>query len=414
MPSMRRRSVLMSVAVGSVTFAGCSTARERVGDVLRESPERVVDPDWTPKPGEWAGPGYDATNSGHNPRAGPPQERPQIEWDYDLEDWTRSLAVADGTVFVSTDAEVVALNVEDGTVRWRNEVDDTRGLWYVDGRLYELRPRKENRSGELWARSLDGEEIWHTDVDGSRSIRLLHEQGGYVYLCGIGAYWTLHADTGEIVRERDSTLDIVVSDDEHLYASGGGLLTEYEATGRTLEEGWQAQITRSGDLVLRDDGIYHVNRSANTWGTGSVDPELAVTRYDRNGTETETFTIPFYGAHLASDDAGIVMGATTKLHEDGLIDASILAWDTDGDMRWEYDLPTGITSPIVADGTVYTCTGENAQPMTVLALDSDTGDRQWEWSWDGEARGHGDIVKMATADATLYVGDGSRVIALRE
>ncbi|AUX10637.1 pyrrolo-quinoline quinone [Halalkaliarchaeum desulfuricum] len=414
MPSMRRRAVLSSAAAISIGLAGCTTARERVGDLLREPPERVVDPDWSPEPGTWAGRGYDGTNSRHNPYASPPQQVPERKWSYNLDDWTRSLVVADGTVFASTDTEVVALDAEDGTVRWRNEVHDTRGLRYVDGRLYELRPSQDNKSGELWARSLDGEEIWHTDLDGSGSLRLVHEQAGYVYVGGIGTYWTLHADTGEVVRKRDSRLDIVVSDDETLYAARGGLLTEYEATGRTLKEGWQAQISRSGDIMLRDRYIYHAKRSANTWGAGTEDPELTITHYDRNGVESGTFTVPYYGVHLASDDAGIVTGATTRHYEDGLIDAAILALTPDGDLRWDYELPSGITNPIVADETVYTCTGEIEQSMTALALDNESGERRWSWSWDGERREHGDIIKMAAAGETLYVGDGTSVIALRE
>lgn len=414
MPSMRRRAVLTSVAAVPVGLAGCSTARERAGDVLRDPPERVVDPEWSPEPGTWAGRGYDASNRGHNPHASPPRESPTVAWSYDLEDPTRSLVVADGTVFASTDAEVVALDAADGTVRWHDDVRDMRALRYVDGRLYELRPGSGAAVSELRARSPDGGEIWHTTLDEPGSLRFAHEQTGYVYVAGTGTYWTLHADTGDVVRERESGLDLVVSDDETLYAAHGGLLTEYEATGRTLEEGWQAQLPRTGDLVLRDDGLYHAGRTANTRGAGTGEPELTVTRYDRDGAEAGTVTVPYFGTHLASDDDGVVMAATTRRHDDGLVDASIVATTADGDVRWDAELPEGVTRPVVADGVVYACTGELAPRMTVLALDAETGDRRWEWSWDGERREHGDVVEMATAAETLYVGDGSRVIALRE
>lgn len=51
---MRRRPFLVAASATTVGLAGCTTARERLGDVRHSTPERRVDPDWRPGPGTCA------------------------------------------------------------------------------------------------------------------------------------------------------------------------------------------------------------------------------------------------------------------------------------------------------------------------------------------------------------------------
>ena len=197
---MRRRQVLAVTSTAVVGLAGCTTARERVGDVRRNPPARRVVPNWRPDEGTWVEREYGPQKRRYNPHATPPRTEPSIDWKQDLDEalgdgW---LVVADDTVYLATRHRVWALDTIDGALRWDHRIDGPAGLKYVDGRLYQL--NWNLYEPDLVARSPDGDEQWRTTVP--QHIRDVHEQNGYVFVAGRDRYWALHADTGGVVRER--------------------------------------------------------------------------------------------------------------------------------------------------------------------------------------------------------------------
>lgn len=433
MPSTRR-SFLATAGCATVALAGC-TAIQNPGDSTLSSPDRQVDPDWEPAPGSWPQRSYGPGNRRYNPHATPPRSEPSVDWRHSLGTPAEWLVVAEETVYVASSSEVVALNASTGDVRWEQSVEDSRGLQYVDGRLYEVNWQAADATGELWARSPDGDQLWHAEFDDP--ISALHEQSGYVYVGSPNTYRTLHADSGEVLGEHDRGLNRIGSVGESLYASTGGWLVEFGATGETLEEGWRTEMGRVVEPVIDGDTMYisrrgrgvtasedDASRDLSLYGLDGDDQSeeddepspssLDITFYDLDGTRQDVATIEYMGAYITAGGGGVVAAATTRTYEGGLLDAAIVAIDEDSDTQWEYPTPNGNTAPVVGDETVYTATGESGDTITLLALDRETGDRLWDWADAGTAgAGTGDPVEMAATADTLYVGGPEEVLALR-
>ncbi|ELZ07475.1 outer membrane protein assembly factor BamB family protein [Natrialba aegyptia] len=385
---MRRRQVLVAASSATVGLAGCTTARERLGDVRRSTPERRVDPDWRPGPGTWAEDDYGPAKRRYNPHATPPRTEPEIDWRYDLDNrlGDGSLVVANGTVYVSTRYRLVALDAADGTHQWEHDTDGASGLKYVDGRLYHLHWGLQE--SELVARSPTGDEQWRATVPSQ--ITGIHEQNGYVFVAGRDRYWTLHADTGQIVRERETWVRNMAAANGMLYAAFSGILASYEGEGRTLAERWRVQSqnpTESRHPTIAEELIY-VSQYQPPADGGDV------VVYDADG-ETQHRVELDYGsfAITVAENGPIVAPIATSNRE-------LLAMRPDGSRRWTAGV-SGAAGAIVADGTVYA-----GYPLT--AMDAESGERLWERDTIGTAR-------FAAADSTLYASTAdNHIVALRE
>lgn len=386
MPSICRRQFLLAAPTATAGLAGCTTSRERVSDLVRSPPERRVDAGWRPEPGTWAERDYGPSKRRHNPHSTPPRTVPVVDWqhtfDAPLDDG--GFIVVDDTVYVATRRRLSAVDVADGRTRWQRSIDGPAGLKYIGRRLYQL--NWNLRESELVARSLGGNERWRTTIPGQ--IRAIHEQNGYVFVVGRNLYWTLHADTGEIIRERDKWVRNMASVGDALYAAFSGILVRYEIDGRALQERWQTKVgypTESGQPVVVKDLIYvpqYTNRDKGdvliSGPSGEKQHRIELDQSPLSVTITE------------SGEGAVV----SPMNGDEL-----LAVRPNGDRRWTADV-RGRSSAISANGMVFA-----GSPL--VALDETSGERLWKLDVDG-------IAQLATADSTLYVAKYDRLMAIRE
>lgn len=205
-------------------------------------------------------------------------------------------------------------------------------------------------------------------------------------------YWTLHADTGEVVRERDDWVRNVASAGDALYAAFSGILVRYEVDGRVLAERWRTQRDypiESAQPVVGENLIYVPQYAPASDGGGVLVAEPS--GEDRNEIELDHSPLHIT---LTEDGPVVVPSATNGA---GLGPRAIRP---DGGQRWTADVRRH-TSAISASGTVYA-----GNPL--VALDSESGERLWEQDVVGGA------VRLAAADSTLYVATHDRIVALRE
>lgn len=393
--SSSRRDLLAAVAAGSAALAGCTTldrVRKRVADERRDPPERRVAPDWSPAPGTWAGWGYGPGNTNHNPHAEPPRSDPAADWAHDIGGEVDSLVVAEGRVFASTGGAVVALDAEDGSLCWRRETDGHRRLRYVDGRLYEYGDHR------LWARTLEDESLWTVSLDETRHIYDILERSGYVFVGTIEGYLTVHADTGAVVRERDARFERLATDGERIFTRNKGRTRGYERTGRTLDRVWSTSSRRGYAGPTVAGGRVYV--SLRSVGDETEDVQM----YDTDGTDLGTEEFEETPTGVAPDDGRWFVGTSTvsarNLGESG----RLVSISADGDRRWSFEPDGGVTTPVVADDTVYAGPRSNAD-VPLVAFDADSGEELWRREASGTPR-------MATVDETLYVATDS-IVALR-
>ena len=385
---MRRRRILLLTSSATVGLAGCTTARERVGDIRRSPPERRVAPDWRPEQGMWAERDYGPQKCRHNPHSTAPRTEPSIDWQRDLDEALSDgwLVVADDTVYLATRHRLWALDANDGELRWEHHIDGSAGLKYIDGRLYQL--NWDLQAPELVARSPDGDEQWRTTV--SQQIRGVHEQNGYVFVAGRNRYWVLHADTGQIVRERDDWVRNMASAGDSLYAASSGILVRYDVDGRTLEERWRAQSeypTESGQPVIIEDQICDLQ-----YQPSADDGDVVL--YSSAGEKRHRIDLDYRPYRLTVTENGLIVSPSATS------DGPLLAIQSDGSQRWTADV-SGHASAIAANETVYA-----GYPL--VALDVESGERLWK---QDSIR----PVQLAATDSTLYAVTGdSRLVALRE
>lgn len=384
---MQRRQVLATTAAATAGLAGCTTARERVGDLARGPPERRVDADWRPESGTWAERDYGPANRRHNPHATPPSTEPEVAWERELEKLPTDgwVVVVDDTLFVATEYRLLALDTTDGTVRWERRIDGPAGLKYIDGRLYQVGWGLQEP--DLVARSLDGREQWRTTV--SDQLRGLHEQDGFVFVAGRSGYWTLHADTGVIVRERDEWVRNLASAGGAVYGAFSEILVRYEVRGRVLAEQWRVKsdtAAMSTRPVVDGETVY-----VPQYGASNDDGRVLVA--DQSGDLRRHVNLDHRPRQfIVTEDGPLVV-------QSGDRGTRLYAIQPDGEHRWKADV-AGRTEAVTADGTVYA-----GDPLA--ALDSESGERRWE-------RDVGGAVPLAAADATLYVATHDRLAALRE
>lgn len=381
MPSIRRRRLLKATPVAALGLAGCSSLQRPFERLRRPRPERRVDPDWRPGPGTWASHYYGPANRAYNPHATPPRTEPTAHWEQEFEASLDDggVVVADGTAYVTTERKLVAIAVEDGQRKWERRIFGPAGLTYVDGRLYQL--NWDLQESQVVARTPGGAEQWRTTIPDSLRGGL-HEQDGYVFLAGRDRYWTLHADTGDVVQSSDDWVRTLAVDDS-LYAAFAGILVEYEIDGPRLEERWRAQYrepTESRHPVV-GDGIY-----VPQWTPGNGGGALWVV--GASGEDRTTVELDHDPGDLTLTPRGPVVQSGEHL----------LALRANGARRWT--TAVGRQARVVAaDGTVYV-----GNPL--VAVDDETGERLWTREMDGSHR-------LAVVDSTLYAATDSRLVAFR-
>lgn len=383
---MHRREMLMVASAASIGLAGCTTVQDRIGDLRRSPPERRIASDWRPGTGTWAEREYGPAKRRQNPHASPPRTEPTVDWHHDIDTAhpDGGLVVADDMVYLTTQRRLLAVDAADGRIQWEHRIAGPAGLKFVDGRLYQLNWALQ--APDLVARSPGGEERWRTTVPDQ--LRGVHEQDGYVFVAGRDRYWTLHADSGEIVRERDEWTRNMASAGDGVYAAFSGILVRYEVAGRTLEERWRAQSqspTESTHPVVAGDLIYVLQYQPTV-----ADGEVLV--YDSAGQRRHRIDLGYRPRYLTVTEDGPVIVPSDR--------GTLRAIRPGGSHRWTANVD-GRAGAIATDDTIYA-----GNPL--VALDDESGERLWK-----QERIDG-ILHLAAVDSTLYVATHDRLLALRE
>lgn len=388
MPS--RRALLSSVSAASATLAGCPRP---FGGVF----SRQVPADWTPDPGEWAGPGYDQANSGHNPHASPPGTEPAVAWE--VTSSQPSVVVAGGTVFLRESESLRALAVDDGS-EWYEVTRPLSQLvvWsYIDGRLYD------GTADRLAALALDGESVWDNPIRHVDRIGSIVERDGFVYVTtGIESLHHYNTETGKRVEAtvHDTIVWGLANHEGVLYALLTDGVAAYDvADDESLVEQWRHRIGKTSGfepsyfavgggraaLVLRRSG----------------DEGIRVLIFDTGGGE---FLGPIEFERPVSQ---IVMGkytyvATIQSTSSRPTGGEIRAYDGTEE-RWAVELEITPFWLALADETLLV--GGNPE-LTTVAIDGEGGHELW--TYEG-------AFPNAVVDETIYATTtDDRFVALRE
>lgn len=403
MPS--RRALLAGVGAVSAGLTGCIDLIGDVGDIV-DGDSRQVPADWTPAPGEWAGPGYDQANSNHNPHASPPSTEPSVAWAVEVS--PPSVVVADGTVFLREPESLRGLAADDGAERF--EVSRPSGLSfrYIAGRLYDLTPNRydpdvaDDRLSRLHALTLDGEAIWDDSVRHTDQILSFVERERYVYVAtGTKTIHHHDADTGERVDAtvHDATVRDLANHDGVLYAALADGLVAYDvADDGSLEEQWRHRVDEESTLeptrVAAGGG-----RIALVQFDRMVD-ESAVSLFDADGASFGTVEFDRSARWFAMGEewyaASWISEGESRAGEVHAIDGT--------EARWSIELETGPMWLALADGTLYA--GSALDGSSLTAVDAASGDELWRL--DG-------VFPEAIVGETVYATTvDDRFVALRD
>lgn len=398
MPS--RRTFLSSASAASAALAGCPRP---FNDIF----SRYVPPDWTPGPGEWAGPGYDQANSNHNPHASPPETEPTEAWD--VESSRPSVVVAEETVFLREAESLRALNAEDGSEQFEVSRPPGWGVRYVDGRLYDLTPDRldpdatESRLSKLHGLTLDGETVWDDPVRHTDQITSFVEREGYVYVTT--GKESLHHHDIETSERVDATVhDVAVlqlaNHDGVLYAMLADGVVAYDVTDEgSLEERWRHRFNEKSDFEPVNFAI------------GGGRAALVLNQKESRGIRVLMFDIgggEFLGPiEFERSATRIVMGEysyinTIRTASSRPTAGEIRAYDGT-DEHWTVDLEFPPFWLALAGQTLIV--GGN-DGLTVAAIDGESGDKLW--TYEG-------AFPNAVVDEAIYATTrDDQFVALRE
>lgn len=392
-----RRTLLGASVAGAMGLAGCTTlkrATETLGDLQRESPKRRVPMGWTPDSGTWPQPRYDPGHT-RQTNANPPSTSPDILWQNEFESTIKSLLVAEGTVFITTREKILGLDANDGSQLWSRPLDARTALKYVDGRLYELRLRG------LTARSPGGTRIWERSFETVLYDAL--DRNGYVFVThGDEGYSTLHADTGDVVRRRNSAMGFFAVNDYDVIATRLSAVVSLDLKGRTLGTEWETELTGPyepyGFPVISDGRIYVKERGIS----GGDKPDGRVSILTDSGDDIETLHFDEVPVGLAVSGDHLVVGTSTITAGSLGAQGGLQVFDTQGNPLWTYDPNAGTAPLAVSHGRIYVGPAFHGT-IPLVALDSTNGDVLWK-------RPISDALSFAVVDQTMFTGQGPRLI----
>jgi outer membrane protein assembly factor BamB len=321
-----RRSFLAGGATGLlVGSAGCTDLRYAARERRLGTPERQVAPDWEPGPDSWPYPRYDPERTGYNPHAEPPREEPEEAWSWDGE--AESMVVADESVYAYEDGEVLAIDADDGSERWRVDVGDVgRTLVAVDGRIYCT-------GLGVIALSPDGDRIWSTPLE-TGGVAGFIEREGWIHVIGVnGEVRRLHADSGDIVADGSiATETDLATDGGRVYAVGWDALTVYAFDGeeldRTLRGEFEGQPGRPLAPTVSNGSVFlpwRVERS------GVDDGRLDVHDAETGEHSTSVEFSPEPGLLVATEALAVVTASTQNTAQLFAVDAET------GEERWRHE-----------------------------------------------------------------------------
>lgn len=388
--SRRQALSLSALAVGSA-LGGCT-------GLLDDGPstaERQVSPDWRPSPSEWAAETYDFARTSHNPFAEPPREEPSPAWTYDAGESVDSLVVADDSVFVATDQEVVALEAATGDPQWTRSSSGGSWLSWIAGRLYVATAER------LRAYASDGELEWEYHPDGGQLHYDVLERRGRVYLLIRDRIVRLHADTGEKLGSQSLYGRYPTTSGGTVYCSNYSI-EAYDVDGK-FDSSWSVSPetnSRAYSYPALANGLLYRPEMASH----SDSPGLAI--YDADAGAARDRVPLDYTPRSPAVDGDAAFVSTSVVSADGIgSEGAIYGLSADGERRWEYDAGGSLGPPAVANGTVFVGPFANGR-VPLLAFDAESGEELWRRHVTG-------TTTLAIAEETLYASTDGTVRALR-
>jgi outer membrane protein assembly factor BamB len=362
----------------------------------------------------------DAANSGHLTEERGPQEQPVEKWN---EPRTTihfiAPAVVNGTVHVGPE-----LAASDGTVNWDGDFYE-RSPAVIGGRRYSV------TFTELNTVSLDDTlNEWNYYFTTNPSAPTVAEDVAYVgYERGQLYALTTPGEDEEGFQEDGKEVWSFQQPDDPESALETGAFYAPAVAGDTV---YASSPTHLYALGVSDGSQKWVQTDVTGGVPAVVNGTVYLPAGERIVARSATDGSKEWESHVGSSAPvavadGVVYANSNKLHAIDTTDGSVL-WQTElpGTASIPDELPSrGDTSPdlpslgpspppVVADGTVYACSGG-----TVSALDAGSGGVQWSYDTDGSA-----AWTPAVADGDLYVvvSDASpldtelygRVLALTE
>lgn len=321
---------------------------------------------------------YDAAITGHAPTVRGPTEAPAIQWSFGAVSVSDPV-VSDGTVYVSSDDRVYALDALFGTRQWsfdavRPSTPTIRdGVVFVgsaDGRVYALE-------------GLDGSVHWSFETDGTFEFR-----------------------------------PVVVSDTLYVLDNSSNQSRLYALDAIDGGERWQSktEAETASSLSATEDAIYVVTVSEPTLrdSSGNVERQCHVSaREASNGAERWRFTTS--ADRLTTPVVANESVYTAATGTSGTQSTLYVVDEHSGDVQWTLDLDGVVDAPPAVDGNnTYVSHreswGDRDEPARYRVSAIDAFDGAEQWTFEAEVRTVvessptvvGEMVYVGSADWKLY------------
>ncbi|WP_252700962.1 PQQ-binding-like beta-propeller repeat protein [Natronosalvus vescus] len=319
-----------------------------------------------------------------------------------------TVAVADDTVYTTTEDGVAALEAADGSVVWENTEVEAGTPSVVDERVY--------LSGyEVVALDrTDGSVVWETEFDPEEEIYWQTVAYGGVYVVVDGTLYALDADDGSILWEKES-----VTAPEDFYHGEGE--AEYEfVTATAAANGVIYSVTGAGPIAFEPETgeeVWREEREPYTTSPGIHATSTAVAYYGgaynerlvHDATTGEWLTMAHGTRELAIGEELYVGGGTDQEYNGGPIDGDEPSWSLDVTYTYGRAVISGDTvyAYLYQDGHNY---GDRDYDEELVALDKYDGSEKWTVE-----RGDAPVGAIrAISGETIYVDHDSELVALRE
>lgn len=331
---------------------------------------------------------FDSRNTGHNPDATPPLEDITTRWAVSLDASVRTApAVANGTLYIGSDAAVRALDADTGEERWQFtdfQTDDRpyKSLAVRNGTVYVSTAGSGNTAANLYALDTEsGIPDWSFQTPDRVKSPPTLANGSVYFGDRDGNVYALDATTGDPHWTFDTGSDkvaaapAVANGTVYVGSKNGKMYALAAGTGeKRWETGGHGEILSSAAVV--DRTVYFGSKAQRVF---ALDANTGSQRwtFDTNGEVHGSPAVANGTVFVGdNDDTGYALDATT----------GDKIWGTDGRM----------SSPAVANGTVvFSSNG------IVRALAADSGTEYWRHDLGGGDR------QVAVVNRTVYVATTS-------
>lgn len=358
----------------------------------------------------WSSLGGNSGNNSVSTESGP-KAPVTVAWEYDRSGPT---AVVDGTVYLTTDGEVHALDAADGSLEWKIDDIGASGTPAVTDEAVYV-------GGERLTRiERDGTLCCQADLGYDEAIPSPVVANGLVLVVAGGILYALDARDLEVRWQfdpADGTLyeqPVAVGDGAVFAVSESRLFARELADGthRWTDDDPSGEDEYSHFTSPSDRQISYPVATDDVVAVGSVDSEPEAVWENGHVTLYDAET----GVKRTRSESAITPGPLTDGRFFARTTHDLYGFDREtGENDWvtEYAM-YHVSSAVVADGTVYASATVNGDRYTADGMpDPQTGvyafDENGEVEW---AIGTGERPTLALADGTLYAG-GETLLAIR-